>query len=125
MNSRDKALAIAAALASRKGIDVQVFDLREISSFTDFFVIASGTSYRHVKALAEATMETMRSCGERALGIEGTAPGRWILVDLGDVVVHLFEPSAREFYALEKLWGEAERVEVPAVHDDEVAEAAR
>jgi len=125
LNSRDKALAIATALVARKGIDVQIFDLHEISSFTDFFVIASGTSNRHVKTLAEAAMECMRSSGERALGVEGDPPGRWILVDLGDVVVHLFEPSAREFYALERLWGEAERVDVPAAQGDEVSEAAR
>ncbi len=125
MNPRDKALAIATALASRKGIDVLVLDLHEISSFTDFFVIATGTSNRHVKSLAEATMECMRGCGERALGIEGDPPGRWILVDLGDVVVHLFEPSARDFYSLERLWGEAERLSVPDVMDAELAEAAR
>ena len=125
MNPRDKALAIATALASRKGIDVLVLDLHEISSFTDFFVITSGTSTRHVKSLAEATMECMRGCGERSLGVEGDPPGRWILVDLGDVVVHLFEPSARDFYSLERLWGEAERLSVPDVMDAELAEAAR
>ncbi len=117
LDSREKALALAAQLATRKGIDILVFDLQEISSFTDFFLLATGTSNRHVKTLAEATLEKARQLGERPLGVEGDPPGRWILVDLADVVVHLFEAEAREFYALERLWGEAECVELAALED--------
>lgn len=124
MTSRDKAVALATELAQKKGTDIQVFDLRGVSSFTDFFVIATGTSNRHVKTLANVALKTARELGERRLGVEGNPPGRWILVDLGDVVVHLFEREAREFYALERLWSEAELVELPPLEPG-VIEAAR
>ena len=124
MTSQEKAVAIGTALLAKKASNVLVFDLREVSSFTDFFVLASGTSRRHVKALAEETLRAAREEGERALGVEGDPPGRWILVDLDDVVVHLFEPEAREFYGLERLWGEAERMELPEAEAD-LAEVAR
>ncbi len=97
MTSKDKAVALATELAQKKGTDIQVFDLRGVSSFTDFFVIATGTSNRHVKTLANVALKTARELGERRLGVEGNPPGRWILVDLDDVVVHLFEREAREF----------------------------
>ena len=113
MTSKDKALAIATEIADQKGMDIQIFDLREVSSFTDFFVIATGTSNRHVRGLADAAVQTAHQHGERKLGLEGDPPGRWILVDLGDVVVHLFETQTREFYSLERLWDEALRLELP------------
>ncbi len=113
MTSREKALALATEVAGKQGMDIQILDLREVSSFTDFFVIATGTSNRHVRTLADATVQSARQHGERKLGMEGDPPGRWILVDLGDVVVHLFEAKAREFYSLERLWDEAARVELP------------
>ena len=113
MTSKEKALALATEVAGKKGMDIQIFDMRKVSSFTDFFVIATGTSNRHVRTLADATVRNARQHGERKLGLEGDPPGRWILVDLGDVVVHLFEAQAREFYSLERLWDEAARVELP------------
>ena len=122
MNSRQKALELASQLVARKGLDVSVFDLHEISSFTDFFVIASGTSRRHVRTLAEATLRGARQLGEHPLGVEGDPPARWVLVDLGDVVVHLFEQEAREFYGLERLWGDGDQVPVPEAGS--VAEAS-
>ena len=124
MTSKEKAVTLAAEIADKKGTDIQVFDLRGVCSFTDFFVIATGTSNRHVKTLANATLKSAREHGERRLGIEGSPRGRWILVDLADVVVHLFEREAREFYALERLWSEAELVELPPFAPG-VAEAAR
>ena len=114
MRARHKALVLAGQLVAKKGIDVQVFDLHELSSFTDFFVIATGTSTRHVRTLADVTVQGARQEGERTLGVEGDPPGRWILVDLGDVIVHLFEEDARDFYGLERLWGEAETLALPA-----------
>lgn len=87
--------------------------MKEISSFTDFLILATGTSSRHVKTLADGAVETARVQGERPLGVEGDPPGRWILVDLGDVVIHLFEEETRDHYSLEKLWGEALPVELP------------
>ena len=110
MTSKDKALLAAEAAGERKGLDVRVLDLREMGAFTDFFVIASGTSDRHARAVAESVLEALRAQGERPLGTEGERNGRWILLDLGDVVVHVFQPEVREFYDLERLWGEAETV---------------
>jgi ribosome-associated protein len=113
LEAKPKALEIAEALVSKRGCAVEVFDLREIGAFTDFFVIASGTSRRHVKTLAEEAVRCARLAGDTPLGIEGDPPGRWILVDLGDVIVHLFEQEARDYYALERLWDEAQRVDLP------------
>jgi ribosome-associated protein len=114
VTSKEKALALCQALLTRKGLDIRALDLAEVSAFTDFFVIATGTSNRHAKTLADAVLETARELGERPIGVEGQQLGRWILIDLADVVVHIFQQEARDFYDLERLWGEAERVEVVA-----------
>jgi ribosome-associated protein len=112
LTSKELAIGLAAAAADRKGLDLRVMDLREISGFTDFFVLASGTSDRHVRTLADAVADAGRAAGHRPLGIEGEERARWVLVDFGDVIVHLFQGEVREFYALERLWGEAGTVEL-------------
>ena len=114
MTSREKALALATEVAGKQGMDIQILDLREVSSFTDFFVIATGTSDRHLRTLADSVVETARSFGDRPLGVEGAKTGRWVLVDLGDVVAHVFREEAREFYGLERLWGQDEPQAVEA-----------
>ena len=108
MSSADHARQIAQALADKGGLEVCVLDLREEAAFTDFFVIATGTSDRQLRTLADSVVETARSFGDRPLGVEGAKTGRWVLVDLGDVVAHLFREEAREFYGLERLWGQEE-----------------
>ena len=108
MSAADRAQQIAQALADQGGLDVCVLDLVEEAAFTDFFVIATGTSDRHLRTLADVTVETARELGDRPLGVEGAKTGRWVLVDLGDVVVHLFQREVREFYSLERLWGDDE-----------------
>ena len=85
-------------------MDVAVLDVAGLSSFTDVMVIASGTSDRHVKSLADHVVEQAKEAGERPLGVEGDQGGEWVLVDLGDVVVHVMRPDIRDFYNLEKLW---------------------
>ena len=115
MKAKEKALALAEAVAEKKGDDLQILDLRELCSFTDFFIIATGTSARHLRTLSEAAVEACAKLGEKALGLEGQESARWILVDLGDVIVHLFREEAREFFGLERLWGEAEALELPRV----------
>jgi ribosome-associated protein len=112
LTPRDLALRLAEAIDDHKGLDIRVLDLRGISPIADFFVLASGTSDRHVRSLTRTVEEAGRACGERASGIEGTERARWVLVDFGDVIVHLFQEEVREFYALERLWGEAEDVEL-------------
>lgn len=108
----DPVLAAAVrALSSRKAERLSVLDLRDKSSFTDFFVICSGTSDRQVKSLAEETaLKVKEETGRRAV-IEGLAQGEWVLLDYGDFLVHVFSEQAREFYRLESLWGDAPRLD--------------
>jgi ribosome-associated protein len=87
-----------------KGKDIRRIDVGKLTDVTDVLVIASGTSSRHVKSIADNVVEEARKAGTRPLGVEGKDAGEWILVDFGDVVVHLMGEEARRFYALEKLW---------------------
>jgi ribosome-associated protein len=103
------------ALYEYKATDVVVLDLRPISDAADYFVIASGTSDVHVRTLAERVQEALKRTGQRPHHVEGVAAGRWALLDFVDVVVHLFHPTLREYYQLERLWGDAEVVEVAEV----------
>lgn len=98
-----QALAID-ALEELKGVDISVLDVMGLTSITDRMIIVSGTSSRHVKALADSVALKAKHAGNPALGIEGEQTGEWILIDLGDVIVHVMLPETREFYALEKLW---------------------
>jgi ribosome-associated protein len=99
------------ALEDLKGVDIKVIDVSELTSITDRMVVVSGTSTRHVKALADNVALKAKQAGNPALGVEGAAAAEWILIDLGDVVVHVMLPAVREFYALEKLWSVGGRVE--------------
>lgn len=85
-----------------------LIDLREVSDAADFFVICTGTSEPHIRALANDLSETLREAGDKPWHVEGTESLRWVLVDLVDVVIHIFRDEAREFYALERLWGDAD-----------------
>lgn len=94
-------------LQSRKAEDVVVIDLREIADFVDYFIICTGTSDVHVRALADAVVEGLKAEGERPWQVEGYDTRNWVLIDYVDVVVHIFQPEARTFYGLERLWGDA------------------
>ena len=100
---------IAEIASDRKAIDIRVVDLREIVSYTDFFVICSGNTERQTKAIHDAIHEELKRADERLLPrrSEGDREARWILLDYLDVIVHIFTPDAREYYRLEQLWGEA------------------
>ena len=102
----------AHALVDNKARDVVLLDLRGVTDMADFFVVASGTSDTHVRALAEHVMEELRKEGVRAHHVEGLTQGRWVLLDYVDFVVHVFHPTLRTFYQLERLWGDAEVVPV-------------
>jgi len=93
------------ALEDLKAVDIVQLDVRELSDFTDFMIIANGRSARQVAALAENVVTKAKQAGETPLGVEGLRGGEWVLVDLCDVVVHVMQPEVREFYQLEKLWG--------------------
>ncbi len=99
-------LAVAAA-EDLKANDVRVLELSEISSLADYFLICSGTSERHVRAIADAVLLRLRGERIRPHHVEGYQVGRWILLDFSDFVVHIFEQETRSFYALEKLWADA------------------
>jgi len=94
------------ALDELKAIDLKVLDVRELTSVTDYMVIASGNSDRQVKALADNLVQKAKDGGHRPLGIEGDQAAEWVLVDLVDVVVHVMSPNTRETYQLEKLWSQ-------------------
>jgi len=102
-----KALVLA-ALDDLKAQDVQVIDVRDKASFTDLMIIASGTSDRHIKALADNVVEAAKKHGAQPLGVEGETSREWVLVDLGDIIVHVMHPQTRAFYNLEKLWSVSE-----------------
>jgi ribosome-associated protein len=97
----------AELMLDRKAQDVAVLDLRGIAGVTDFFLIATGRSDTHVSAIADFMIDQLKEEGVRPVGVEGLRGGRWVLVDYVDFVVHVFHPSAREFYQLERLWGDA------------------
>ena len=99
---------VRGALDELKAVDVADLDVRDLTSVTDYMLIVSGTSDRHVRALADAVTRACKKAGVAPLGVEGEQGGEWVLVDLGDVVVHVMQPRVREFYALEKLWTVAE-----------------
>jgi ribosome-associated protein len=102
----------AALCLDLKANDVVLLDVRGVTDMTDYFVIASGTSDTHVRSVAEHVPEELRKVGQRAHHVEGVQQGRWVLLDYVDMVVHIFHPTLREFYQLERLWGDAAVVAV-------------
>jgi ribosome-associated protein len=105
LSAGDELLAIVvAALEDLKGVDIRVIDVRDLTSITDRMVVASGTSTLHVKALADNVALKAKQQGYVPLGVEGEQTAEWVLLDLGDVVVHVMLPETRAFYGLEKLW---------------------
>jgi ribosome-associated protein len=110
----DRILAALQASTEKKAVDPVILDLREIASFTDYFLIVSGTNERQVQAIADEVYESLKKTGSAAARVEGHKTAEWILLDYGDFVVHVFEQKARRFYDLERLWRESKRVELPA-----------
>jgi ribosome-associated protein len=94
-------------LLDRKAFEIAILDLRRVTDSTDFLVIASGRSDTHVSAIADHMIDELKKEGVRPVGVEGMRGGRWVLADYVDFVVHVFHPAAREFYQLERLWGDA------------------
>jgi ribosome-associated protein len=111
----EKLRIAARGAAARKALEMVAIDIRKIAAFADFFLICSGTSSRQVQAIADEVRERLRAeRGSRPLHIEGYEMGEWILMDYGDLIVHVFGEESRKFYQLERLWRDAERVELPA-----------
>jgi ribosome-associated protein len=106
----------ADAAEDKKASDLVVLDLRAASGFTDYFLICSGTNPRQIRAIADAIMEALGEDGAKPAHVEGYDRSEWILLDYFDFIVHIFAPETRMFYGLERLWGNAERIEIPAHH---------
>ena len=102
------------AAESKKAQDLKVLDLREVTSFTDYFVICTGANIRQNQAIADEIGLQLKKRGEHPSSLEGYEQGEWILVDYGDFLIHVFSPKARDYYALERLWREAKVLEAPA-----------
>lgn len=111
--SKAAALVLAEAAASKKGLETVVLELTDVSPIADYFVVTTGTSTRHVGTLAEELEAALRRrLGRRPKSVEGLGPNDWVLLDFGDVVAHVFSEEARARYGLERLWADAERVQV-------------
>src|SRR3989344_550011 len=102
------------ALDDAKTQNIAVLDVRKISDFTDYMVIATGTSNRHVQSTADKVVDALRTQGVRTVGVEGGRTGDWVLIDFGDVIAHVMREETRDFYNLEKLWSDAKLVKSKA-----------
>lgn len=118
MNSKEKAVLCAAYALEKKALNVRILQVRELSSITDFLLIASGTSDRQVQAIVESVRLGLKKNHQISpIALEGVKEGRWALIDYGDVMVHIFQEPVREFYDLDGLWSEAPEIEVPEEYD--------
>ncbi len=107
LSPRALADLVVDAASDKKAEDIVVMNVSEVTTIADLFVILSGRGERQVQAIADGIVEKAKQAGRKPFGIEGMDPGRWVLIDLGDVIVHAFVPEEREQYRLEKLWGDA------------------
>jgi ribosome-associated protein len=114
VTSKELAFLAAEAASDKKAVDIVALDVSELLVVTEYFVIATGRTNVQVRAIADEIEEQVRSKGgEKPIGREGIGEDKWILLDYGDMVVHVFQPAERDFYRLEKLWGDAPRLELP------------
>lgn len=112
MNSHELAKTAAALALTKKAAEVTILTLKDVSDITDYFVVCCGDSDTHVKAIADAVDDGLREIGVRVWKKEGYRNLQWVLLDLVDVVVHIFQPKVREYYGLERLWGDAPAEEI-------------
>jgi ribosome-associated protein len=110
LNALETALLCAEGAESKKAFDILILDIRAFTVIADYFVICSGSNTTQVNAIADSIGHTLAQAGIRYSHIEGAADARWVLMDYGDVVVHVFDEETRTYYSLEKLWGEAPRI---------------
>ena len=112
LTPKEIAFEVTRALDAKKGLDIQVLRIDRVSSLADYFVICTGTSNTHVRTLCDCAEYTLEQLGETMLGREGHRGNSWELLDFGSVVIHVFTPEAREFYSLERLWADGEKIEL-------------
>ena len=112
LNPKELAIAVTKALDEKKGMDIRLLKIDKVSSLADYFLICTGTSNTHVKTLCDYAEYTLEQLGEPMLGREGHRGNTWELLDFGSIVVHVFTEEAREFYSLERLWADAEEINI-------------
>ena len=112
LSAKEVAYAVTKALDEKKGLDIKLLRINEVSSLADYFLICTGTSNTHVKTLCDYAEYTLEQLGEKLLGREGHRGNTWELLDYGSLVVHVFTDEARAFYSLERLWADAEQVNI-------------
>ncbi len=117
LDSKEKAVLAAHAALGKKAEDLLTLDVREITTLADYFVICTGNTSRQVRAIAEEIDFRLSGRREQYLRVEGFPECRWVLMDYGDIIVHIFEPETREFYDLDGLWGDAPRLDIPPEDD--------
>jgi ribosome-associated protein len=112
LDSRERALSCALFALEKKALDVKILEIRRLSSIADYLVLASGTSDKQTQAIAESVKTGLKKFG-KALDIEGLREGNWVVIDYGDVIVHVFQESTRRYYNLEELWNTAPILDIP------------
>ena len=113
LETEDAVMMAARAASDRKAADMVILDLRDVAQFTEFFLICTANNSRQVQAVTDAIEENLRQAGKRPSHIEGYAAAEWVLLDYGDFIAHVFSPSSRRFYDLERLWRDAKHVPLP------------
>ncbi len=115
LSAKEVAYEVTKALDSKKGMDIKLLKIDKVSSLADYFLICTGTSNTHVKTLCDFAEYTLEQLGETLLSREGHRGNSWELLDYGSIVVHIFTQEAREFYSLERLWADAEQIDISAL----------
>ncbi len=113
LETEDAVMMAARAASDRKAADMVILDLREVAQFTEFFLICTANNSRQVQAVTDAIEENLRQAGKRPSHIEGYTSAEWVLLDYGDFIAHVFSPTSRRFYDLERLWRDAKSVPLP------------
>lgn len=121
----ERVLTALHAASDKQALDVVILDLRDIATFTDYFLISSGANERQVQAISDEVVERLKKSGSPAARVEGYRTAEWILMDYGDFVVHVFADKARKFYDLERLWRDGKRIAVPAEFSGEPVSSSR
>lgn len=115
LTAKEVAYEVTKALDSKKGMDIRVLKIDKVSSLADYFIICTGTSNTHVRTLCDFAEYTLEQLGEPMLGREGHRGNTWELLDFGSIVIHVFTEEAREFYSLERLWADAEQIDISEI----------
>ena len=119
LSAKEVAYEVTKALDDKKGLNIKLLKIDEVSSLADYFIICTGTSNTHVKTLCDHAEYTLEQLGEPMLGREGHRGNAWELLDYGSVVIHVFTEEAREFYSLERLWADAQQVDIRDIVTEE------